>query len=115
MRLFHQKTYSFLWRFGLRRRTQQSFDLPKYLVNCGLMNIKPRSQFFFQLSEFTRKNPLLNKHLPHTNKRKVRREPICGASDLFVKSLGRNSVNAGKVRIQDNPLTADCYNQGRYV
>src|SRR4030042_535636 len=69
MRFFPQEPYSFLWRFGLWWRTQQPLDLRKHFVDCSLVNIKPRRQFFFQLCEFACKTPLLNKHLPHTNER----------------------------------------------
>lgn len=69
MWLFYQKTYPFLWLFRFWWGTQQSLDLPQYLIDCSLMNIKPRSQFFFQLGKFTCQTPLFNKHLSHTDER----------------------------------------------
>ena len=41
--------------------------------------------------------------------------PITVTFDGFIGAKGRNPVQSGQVPIQDNSLTAGCYNQGRYV
>jgi len=35
--------------------------------------------------------------------------------DGFIEAKGRNPLQGGQIPIQNNSLTADCYNQGRYV
>ena len=46
---------------------------------------------------------------------KIFRKPITVTFDCFVEAKSRNPIQGGQIPIQNNSLTADCYNQGRYV